>query len=90
VPPVVYDLRISALAREKLGRRGISVDEALQFLWNEPRIRPNHRAPFGTDRYHLLGHTNGGRRLMLVIEATADPTTWEVVTGWQPAGRRLR
>jgi hypothetical protein len=30
----------------------------------------------------LIGHTDGGRALTLVIEQTADPTTWLIVTGW--------
>jgi hypothetical protein len=31
----------------------------------------------------LIGHTDGGRPLTLVIERTADPTTWLIVTGWE-------
>jgi hypothetical protein len=30
----------------------------------------------------LIGSTDGGRVLMLVIEQTADATAWLVVTGW--------
>jgi hypothetical protein len=30
----------------------------------------------------LIGRTNGGRALTLVIESTVDPTTWLIVTGW--------
>jgi hypothetical protein len=33
-------------------------------------------------RLLLIGRTDGGRPLTLVIERTADPTTWLVVTGW--------
>ena len=37
----------------------------------------------------LIGHTDGGRALTLVIERTLDPTTWLIVTGW-PATERER
>ena len=82
MPPDVHDLRIADRVREKLGRRGITVEEADQLLWNRPVFRTNPRAPMGVDRLFLIGVTNGGRRLTLVIEATADPTTWRVITGW--------
>ncbi len=31
----------------------------------------------------LIGRTDGGRSLTLVIEQTLDPTTWLIVTGWE-------
>jgi hypothetical protein len=31
----------------------------------------------------LIGRTDGGRPLMLVIERSGDPTTWLIVTGWE-------
>jgi hypothetical protein len=30
----------------------------------------------------LIGETDGGGVLTLVIERTVEPTTWLVVTGW--------
>ena len=30
----------------------------------------------------LIGRTDGGRVMTLVIEQTADSTTWLIVTGW--------
>ena len=33
-------------------------------------------------RRFLIGMTDGGRALTLVVEQTIDPTTWLVVTGW--------
>jgi hypothetical protein len=30
----------------------------------------------------LIGRTDGGRCLTLVIEQTVEPTTWLVITGW--------
>jgi hypothetical protein len=36
----------------------------------------------GGRRLLLVGLTDGGRALTLVIERTADPTTWLIVTRW--------
>lgn len=66
----------------KLGRRDISAAEARQLLWNDPEESANPRSPHGRDRKLLLGETDGGRRLTLVVEPTLDPTTWRVITGW--------
>jgi hypothetical protein len=33
-------------------------------------------------RRQLIGRTDGGRALTLVIEQTLEPTTWLVITGW--------
>jgi hypothetical protein len=30
----------------------------------------------------LIGRTDGGRAVTLVIVRTIDPTTWLIVTGW--------
>jgi hypothetical protein len=30
----------------------------------------------------MIGQTDGGRCLTLVIERTREPTTWLIVTGW--------
>ena len=42
-------------------------------------------------RRFLIGSTDGGRVLTLVIEQTVDPTTWLIVTGWSAteAERRI-
>lgn len=31
----------------------------------------------------LIGRTDGGRILTLVIEQTPDPESWLIVTGWE-------
>jgi hypothetical protein len=36
----------------------------------------------GPMRRLLIGLTDGGRALTIVIEPTVDPTTWLIVTGW--------
>ena len=43
--------------------------------------RPRERGYPGK-RVLLIGRTDGGRVLTLVIERTVDPTSWLIVTGW--------
>jgi hypothetical protein len=38
----------------------------------------------------VIGDTNGGRTLTLVIEQTNDPTSWLIVTGWRTPSKRRR
>jgi len=45
-----------------------------------PSATPHEREP-GTRRL-LIGRTDGGRYMTLVIERTLEPTTWLIVTGW--------
>jgi hypothetical protein len=80
---VVHQLLATDVALDKLGARNISGAEAEQL----PRNRyvtvgnPGAGNDRGTRRL-LIGRTNGGRMLTLVIESTVDPTTWLIVTGW--------
>jgi hypothetical protein len=83
----IYELRVTRAAIMKLAARGISVDEAEELprnnhvtLRNRGRARRSARKL--RDRRLLIGETNGGRTLTLVIERTNDPTSWVIVTGW--------
>jgi hypothetical protein len=83
----VHQLVATRAAVRKLGARSISVAEAEQTLHN-PRVVVRDfrgRGPRWRDdaRRLLIGTTDGGRALTLVIEATIDPTTWWLVTGWE-------
>lgn len=42
----------------------------------------NPRSPQAGTRRLMIGRTDGGRFLTLVIEQTTEPTSWLVVTGW--------
>ena len=33
-------------------------------------------------RWLLIGRTDGGRALTVVIVQTVEPTTWLIITGW--------
>jgi hypothetical protein len=75
---------------DKLGSRGISKAEAAQLPRNRHVTVRNPKAPLDRARRLLLiGRTDGGRPLTLVIEPTADPSVWLIVTGW-PATTRER
>jgi uncharacterized DUF497 family protein len=79
----VHRLLATDVALDKLGARGISAHEAEQLIANRHATVRNPRQPVGPERRVLLiGRTDGGRVLTIVIERTADPTTWLVVTGW--------
>jgi uncharacterized DUF497 family protein len=83
MPIRVLHLAASDMARTKLGARGISVAEARQLLHNRHETARNSRGSRGGDRRRMLiGQTDGGRVLTLVIERTPDPNSWEIVTGW--------
>ncbi len=94
-PVAIHELLDTEVAAEKLGARGISVEEAQQVLDNRYEILPNKgRARHGRRRLRerrlLIGDTNGGRTLTLVVERTHDPTTWLIITGWTATKNQRR
>lgn len=79
----VHELLATEVALDKLGARAISADEAVQLPRNQHVTVRNPRAEEESAKRRLLiGRTDGGRVLTLVIERTTDPTTWLIVTGW--------
>ena len=82
MPDVVHELLATQRALEKLGARGISDEEAAQLPRNAHVTVRNRRAAEPQRRRLLIGRTDSGRVLTLVIERTVDPTTWLIVTGW--------
>jgi hypothetical protein len=83
MPDVVNELLATERAIDKLGARGISVDEAEQVPHNRHTMIRNPSDQEGPGKRQLLvGCTDGGRALTPVIERTIDPATWLIVTGW--------
>jgi uncharacterized DUF497 family protein len=82
-------------AIDKLGARGISISEAEQMIWNRHVVIRNRRGsaarPQRNIRRLLIGRSDSGRFLTLVIEVTVEPTTWLLITGWEstPAERMI-
>lgn len=91
MPDVVHELLATERARNKLGARGISLEEVEQLPRNAHVTVRNPRGAEPARRRLLIGRTGGGRVLTVVIERTVDPTTWLIVTGWSAtlAERRM-
>jgi len=85
---VIYELVATEAAVDKLGRRGIAAKEAERLPRNRHVILPNVRGPEGPrhqplERRVVIGRTDGGRSLTLVVEQTVAPETWLIITGWE-------
>jgi len=88
---MISQLLATDAARVKLGARDISTQEAEQLPRNRHATMRNPRAGGQEgDRLLLIGKTNGGRPLTLVLERTIDPTSWLIVTGWEATERERR
>ncbi|MGD0198277.1 MAG: hypothetical protein ABSC56_10290 [Solirubrobacteraceae bacterium] len=88
---VVHELLVTESGLEKPGARGISAEDAEQI----PRslhvaVRNSHAGGEPGTRRLLIGVTDGGRALALVIEQTVEPSTWLIVTGWNATDVELR
>jgi hypothetical protein len=91
----VSELLVTEAALEKLGARGISVTEVQQLVDNRYAVMGRgRRARRGISsipaRRLVVGRTNGGRFLTIVIERTLEPTTWLVITGWDATAPERR
>jgi hypothetical protein len=85
---VIHELIATEAAIDKLGRRGIAAEEAERLPRNRHAIQPNVRGPEGprhqpVERRVVIGRTDGGRSLTLVVEQTIDPESWLIITGWE-------
>jgi len=87
----VSELLVTEAAIDKLGSRGITIEESHQLPRNAHVTIRNPQEGQSRRRRLLIGLTDGGRPLTLVIERTSDPTTWLIVTGWDatPGERRI-
>ena len=82
MPDQVTELLIAEKALDKLGARNISADEVEQLLRNTHLIVRNPQAPDPGTRRLLVGRTDGGRFITIVLEQTVEQNTWLVITGW--------
>lgn len=82
----IHELLIGETAAAKLGARGIDPHEAQQLLENAHKLVRNHgrrrTRRERSERRLLIGRTDGGTALTLVVEMTGETTTWVAVTGW--------
>ena len=91
MPETIGQLLATDNARLKLGARNISTGEAEQLPRNRhATVRNPHGGGEEDERILLVGRTDGGRSLTLVLERTLDPTSWLIVTGWDSSNRERR
>lgn len=90
MPDAIAELLVTEAAIDKLGARSITTQDARQVPRNDHVIVRNPHAASPGKRRLLIGCTDGGRSLTLVIEQTVDPTTWLVVTGWDSSSRERK
>ena len=84
-------LLFTAETEEHLARA--SANEIRQLLAHPHVLAENPRVrsvASGPERSLLIGRTDGGRLLTVVIEATLDPTTWLPVTAWASTAAERR
>ncbi|MEA2164731.1 MAG: hypothetical protein QOK37_2858 [Thermoanaerobaculia bacterium] len=76
--PTEWDIEYDT---EKLEAHGIVELEAAEVIWNNFLARPNKKA-HGPNRYELLGRTDAGRILKLIIHVSGE-RSMRVITGWR-------
>lgn len=90
MPDAIAELLVTEDAIDKLGARGVAIEDARQIPRNAYVLVRNPREIPPGKRRLLIGRTDGGRGLTLVVERTVDPTTWLIVTGWDSSPRERR
>lgn len=80
----IYDLDFDDENKDKLSRRGISMEDALDLISSRYAIVRNKRR--GRGRYKVIGRDGAGRILTMILEPTRVKTTWRPVTGWPSTG----
>lgn len=65
-------------AEDELAGHGVTIDEAVEVIWNGFEVRRNKRHKGG---YQLIGQTDGGRTLKLIVYEKRKGLI-RVVTGW--------
>ncbi|HSQ23234.1 MAG TPA: hypothetical protein VLN44_02435 [Pyrinomonadaceae bacterium] len=63
---------------DELSQHGITVDEAIEVIWNGFKVRRNKRYHGG---YQIIGNTDGGRRLKLIVYEKQTRVI-RIITGW--------
>lgn len=77
----VYFLEFDDENTEHIAQHGIAPEEIEQMTGNAYVTARNVRGP--ENRIVMIGRTDGGRTLTIVLEATRDEVVWRPVTGWE-------
>jgi uncharacterized DUF497 family protein len=85
----VYFLEFDDENTDHLSRHGVAPEEIEQVTGNAYVTARNARGP--DNRILMIGQTDGGRVITVVLEATRDDVVWRPVTGWSatPEEREL-
>jgi uncharacterized DUF497 family protein len=85
----IYFLEFDDHNVEHLARHAIAPEEIEQLTGNPYVTARNPRV--AENRIFMIGRTDGGRMLTIVLEATHDDATWRPITGWDatPAERGI-
>ena len=76
----VLDLLISERADDKMGIRGIGIDQVLDMLDNPYVVDRNRRNRAA--EYLFIGRDNSGRCITVPILPADEPEVWRAVTAW--------
>lgn len=63
---------------DKLAIHSVKFDEVVECFFSDFQIRRNKSYP---DRYQLVGHTLGGRRLKIIFQLKPHSIV-RIITGW--------
>jgi hypothetical protein len=85
---VIAELVFPEEVVEKVGARGISEAAIVQIVANGAVLARNPRPRSKGSRW-LLGPTDGGELLTVVVEPTADDGVWRVLTAWRSSRAQI-
>jgi len=77
----IAELEFDDYNEQELAAHSVSLVEVMQMLSNRYTVRRNKRAAGGTRQ--LIGETDGGRVLTVILVETAVDGRWRPITGWE-------
>lgn len=75
--PAEWDIEYDV---DKLAFHQVGEWEAAEVIWNGFVVQPNKKK-HGPNRYQLLGRTDAGRALTLIVHVSSEKSM-RVITGW--------
>lgn len=76
----ITELEFDEDNEEKLDTHGITPVDVMQILENRYTVRRNKKHRTGARQ--LIGETNGGRMLTVILAETPVPGRWRPITAW--------
>ena len=84
----IAELELDDYNIEELAKHQIRAQEVLQLLENVFTVRRNKKRRSG--QRQLIGRTNAGRRLTIILAETLVEGRWRPVTGWESTDEERR